>query len=184
MALQETAQKAYSAYGCDVEKTYKARRFSIRQRLPAMTGCQLQKHLSDLDAEIADLKNENAQFEALIRQIKREGSANAYLDHMHRTLTESHLGTLELRLNANKTALEWMHRERRIYAWALRLRRAKGLVKLPLLKARKSSLEREAEQLQSRIDELNAQLQDLRAAHEKTCCEHAGVEREIQLLSA
>jgi len=56
-------------------------------------------------------------------------------------------------------------------------------VKLPFLKARKSALEREAEQLQSRIAELNAQLQDLRAAHDKTLCEYAGVEREIQLLS-
>ena len=184
MALQETAQKAYSAYGCDVEKTYKARRISIRQRLPAMTGCQLQKHLSDLDAEIADLKNENVQFEALIRQIKREGSANAYFDYMHRTLTESHLGMLELRVEANKTALGWMRRERRIYAWALRLRRAKGLCAAAVLKARKSALEHEAGQLQSRIAELNAQLQDLRAAHEKTRCEHAVVEREIQLLSA
>ncbi|MBT0159235.1 hypothetical protein G4O51_04540 [Candidatus Bathyarchaeota archaeon A05DMB-2] len=183
MALQETAQKAYARYGSDAEKTYKARRFSIRQRLSHTTASQLQRHLSDLDEEIADLKNENAQLKVWIRQIKREGSVNAYLDHMHRTLAESHLGMLELRLDANKTALGWMRRERRIYAWALRLRKAKGLVKLPFLKARKSALEREAEQLQSRIAELDAQLQDLRTAHEKTRCEHAGVEREIQLLS-
>lgn len=183
MALQETAQKAYSTYARNPEKTYKARRFSIRQRLPHMTARQLQKRLSDLDAEIADLKNENTQFKAWIRQIKREANVSAYFDHMHRTLNESHLGMLELRVDANKTALEWIRRERRIYAWELRLRRAKGLVKLPFLKARKSALEREAKQLKSRIEELNAQLEDLHAAHEKTCCEHADVEREIQLLS-
>jgi len=75
MALQETAQKAYTRYGGDAEKTYKARRFSIRQQLPHMTASQLQKHLRDLDEEIADLKNEIAQFEGWVRQIKREGSA-------------------------------------------------------------------------------------------------------------
>ncbi len=183
MALQETAQKAYSTYGCDAEKTYKARHFSIRQRLPHTTANQLQKRRNDLDTEIGDLKNEIAQFEGWVRQIKREGSVSAYFDRIHRTLTRSHLGILELRLDTNKTALKWMRRERRIYAWELRLRRTKGLVKLPFLKARKSALEREAEQLQSRINERTKELEDLRAAHEKTRCEQAGVEREIQLLS-
>ncbi|MCW4047903.1 MAG: hypothetical protein NWE99_10175 [Candidatus Bathyarchaeota archaeon] len=143
MALQETAQKAYTRYGGDAEKTYKARRFTIRQQLQQMAGCQLQKRLSDLDEKIADLKRENAQLEGWIREIKQEGSANAYFDHMHRTLTEPHLGMLELRLDANKTALEWMQREHRIYAWALRLRRIKG-VKVPFLKQRRASLAKRA----------------------------------------
>lgn len=183
MAFQETAQKAYSAYGCDAEKTYKARRFSIRQQLPHMTASQLQKHLNDLDTEITDLKNENAQFKRMIRQIKREGSVGAYLDHMQRTLTASHLGTLELRLDANKTALEWMRRERQIYAWELRLRKIKG-VKVPFLKQRRASLEKRACELEGEIKAAEAKLRALRGDHEKVQCELCGVNREIELLSA
>ena len=182
MALQETAQKAYARYGGDAEKTYKARRFSIRQQFPHMTASQLQKRLSDLDAEIADLKNENAQLKRWIRQIKWEGSVNAYFDHMHRKLTGSHLGMLELRLDANKTALGWMRRERRIYAWALRLRKIKG-VKMPLLKQRRASLEKRTCELEGEIKATEAQLRALRGDHEKVQCELGGVNREIELLS-
>ncbi|MEM2099567.1 MAG: hypothetical protein QXU99_07530 [Candidatus Bathyarchaeia archaeon] len=182
MALQETAQKAYTRYGCDAEKTYKARRFSIRQQLPNMTGSQLQKCLSDLDEEIADLKRENAQLKAWIRQIRREGSVSAFFDHMHRTLTEPHLGMLELRLDANKTALKWMQREHRIYAWALRLRRIKG-VKVPFLKQRQASLEKKACELDVEIRAAEAKLRALRGDHEKVQCELCGVNREIELLS-
>lgn len=182
MALQETAQKAYTRYGSDAEKTYKSRRFSIRQQLPHMTASQLQKHLSDLDAEIADLEREIAQLELWIRQIKREGSVNAYLDHMHRTFTDSHLGMLELRLDANKTALKWMRRERQIYAWELRLRKIKG-VKVPFLKQHRASLEKRACELESEIKAAEAKLRALRGDHEKVQCELCGVNREIELLS-
>ena len=182
MALQETAQKAYARYGGDAEKTYKVRRFSIRQRLPHMTGSQLQKCLSDLDEEIADLKNENAQLEAWIRQIRREGSVSACFDHMHRTLTGPHLGMLELRVDVNKTALEWMHRERRIYAWELRLRKIKG-VKAPFLKQRQASLAKRACELDAEIRAGEAKLRALRGDHEKVQCELCGVNREIELLS-
>jgi len=182
MALQETAQKAYARYGGDLEKTFKSRRFSIRQQLPHMTGCQLQKHLRDLDEEIADLKRENTQFKAWNRQIKREGSASAYCDHLHRTLTESHLGMLELRMDANKTALEWMHRERRIYAWELRLRKIKS-VKVPFLKQRRASLEKRANELEVEIKAAEAKLRALRGDQEKVQCELCGVNREIELLS-
>ena len=182
MALQETAYKAYARYGSDAEKTYKARRFSIHQHLPHTTASQLQKNLSDLDEEIADLKSEIAQFEGWIRQIKREGSVNAYLDNMHRTLTDSHLGMLELRLDANKTALGWMHRERQIYAWELRLRKIKG-VKMPLLKQRRASLEKRTCELEGEIKAAEAKLRALRGDHEKVQCELWGVNREIELLS-
>jgi chromosome segregation ATPase len=182
MALQETAQKAYSAYGRDAEKTYKARRFSIRQRLPHTTARQLQKHLNDLDTEIADLKNENAQFKLWIRQIKRESSVSAYFDHVHRTLTDSHLGMLELRLNTNKTALKWMQRERRIYAWELRLRKIKS-VKVPFLKQRRASLEKRTCELDVEIKAAEAKLRALRGDREKVQCELGGVSREIELLS-
>jgi chromosome segregation ATPase len=182
IALQETAQKAYARYGGDLEKTYTSRRFSIRQQLPHMTASQLQKRLNDLDEEIADLKNENAQFKRWIRQIRREGNASAYLDYVHRTLTKSHLGTLELRLDANKTALEWMQRERRIYAWALRLRKIKS-VKVPFLKQRRASLEKRACELEGEIKAAEAKLRALRGDHEKVQCELWGVNREIELLS-
>jgi chromosome segregation ATPase len=182
VALQETAQKAYARYGGDAEKTYKARRFSIRQRLPHTTASQLQKRRNDLEAEIADLKNENAQFKRWIRQIKREGSVNTYLDHMHRTLTASHLGMLELRLDANKTALKWMQRERRIYAWELRLRKIKS-VKVPFLKQRRASLEKRANELEVEIKAAEAKLRALRGDQEKVQCELCGVNREIELLS-
>jgi chromosome segregation ATPase len=182
MALQETAQKVYARYGSDAEKTYKARRFSIRQQLQHMTGSQLQRHLRDLDEEIADLKNEIAQFKRWIKQVKLEGSVSAYFDHMQRTLTGSHLGTLELRLDANKTALEWMRRERRIYAWELRLRKIKG-VKVSFLKQRRASLEKRACELEGEIKAAEAKLRALRGDHEKVQCELCGVNREIELLS-
>lgn len=181
-AIQETAQKAYARYGGDAEKTYKARRFSIRQRLAHMTGSQLQKRRNDLDAEVADLKNENAQFKRWIRQIRREGSVNAYFDHMHRTLTESQLGMLELRVDANKTALKWMQRERRIYAWELRLRKIKG-VKVPFLKLQRTGLDKREKELNEEIRVVEEKLQNLRKEHEKVRCEQSRIEQEIEMLS-
>jgi ribosomal protein L29 len=182
VALQETAQKAYARYGSDAEKTYKARRFSIRQQLPHLTASQLQKRLNDLDEEIVDLRSENAQFKRWIGQIKREGSVNTYLDHMHRTLTASHSGMLELRLDANKTALEWMRRERRIYAWELRLRRIKG-VKVPFPKLQRAGLDKREKELNEEIRAVEEKLQDLRKEHEKACCEQSRIEQEIEMLS-
>lgn len=183
MSSSEPALKAYTQYGSDAEKTYKARRFSIRQRLPHLTASQLQKRVSDLDEEIADLKNKNAQFTAWIRQVKREGSVEAYFDDMHRTLDNHTLGMLEVRLDANKKALKWMRREQRIYAWALRLRRAKGLIKLPFLRLQQQGLEKRLGELQAEIEAAEAKLQALRGDHEKVQRELYGVSREIELLS-
>lgn len=160
MALQETAQKTYARYGGDPEIAYKSRRFSIRQQLPHLTGSQLQKRLNDLDEEIAVLKNENVQFKLWIRQIKRDGSVNAYLDRMHRTLSESHLGMLELRLDTNKTALEWMHRERRIYRYEVMKRKLEA-VQLPVVRLKLAGLQKKAADLEVDIEKTSAKLKRL-----------------------
>lgn len=169
-------------YGRDPERTYKERRFRIRQSLPSLSGFDLLKCINELNEEISSLKKETEELEGWVKRIKREGNVEVYLDGMHRTLTDSNLGMLELHLGSNATALKWMQREKKIYAWELRVRKAKS-VKVPALKLQRASLNKKAHELLYKMRSLSGELARLCADHRNACSEYYRLEREIALLS-
>lgn len=177
----EPATKAYTKFGVDYEKVYRERRAQIRTKLPAMSAIDLLRRLKNLDGEISDFKEEAAKLEDLIRQVKHEGSASSLIDGFERTFTSHNISVLELRLDTYKTALKWMQQERKIYAWEIRLRKAKG-VKLPVLKIQRGSLNKEAYKLLCKMKGLVAQFAAYIEAYRHVADKLNNVEEQIKLL--
>jgi len=179
----DSARKAYSMYGANPKRVYDGRRGTIRRQLPAMPGNELQRRINDLNEEITSLKEENERLQGFITEIKREGSVDAYLDGMHRTLTKSNVGILELRVHGNKQALKWMQREKRVWLWEIRLRKT-AAVKLPFMRHQRASLNKKAHQLLCEMRSLSLELAKLREDYQKTCSEHYGLGRELEKLNS
>jgi chromosome segregation ATPase len=161
-------------------KTYRERRWSILQLLHQMTPRQLQHEIDELNGDVAALKEENARLKTALRQKKQQGRCEIYLDGVHRVMESS--GPLQLRYSANKQAIKWIQREKRIYVWELRLRKVKS-VKLPALRLKQQGLEKRLEELKQEIKAAEEKLTSLRSEYGKAESELAETQHEIGLLS-
>lgn len=186
LVYDESPLKVYSS-GRDMEKAYRERRFSIRQRLPTMTMQDLQRKKAAYDEDLEILQGRLKNIEAELEKVK--AGASSFTLEEGGTVREVTVGPAEARkileglIGNVKTAMRWIRRERQIYVWEIRRRMLKA-AKLPALKLQLSHSEAKARQLLSQIKECCRQLKQLCEDYNRTYNTIWSARQEVSLLSS
>jgi hypothetical protein len=180
----ESALKVYGQSWRDPEKAYRERRWSIRQHLQSMPASALKKHIQDLNEDLDVLKAEIKECKDAISVLKRGEKPELLKFGIHPSIsesTESLVKKLKAEVASRKQIAKWILRERAIYLWELRLRRAKA-VKLPILKQRRKTLRAESFRLLFEAKECVERLQSLCEDYFKTVNEYYHVTQQMRFL--
>jgi chaperonin cofactor prefoldin len=167
----ESALKVYGQSWRDPEKIYRERRFSICQRLPTMPAIQLQNCINNLNEDLETLKAEIKECREAINQLKHGKKPETMLRKfgVHQSISET-IENITAKFRAEiewrKKVAKWILRERAIYLWEQRLRKAKAL-KLPLLKHQQKTLKQKAHMLIKQMAKCTEELQSLYSNYQK-----------------
>jgi hypothetical protein len=182
-----SALKEYSAYGSDPEKTYKHRRLSIRTYLPTQSGFDVQRCIEDLNDDLAILKNEVEECKNAILEIrqKRDPEITKRKFNVSWSLSTHSSEVIDCFrdvIDDRKRTAQWIRRERAIYLWELRLRKVEAL-KLPLIRYRLDTLNKEASGIVVNLKGHMEQVNRLLVRYQQVSCETSGLENKVHKLS-
>ncbi len=183
----ESALKAYMRGGVEHDRVYKERHFNIRQRLPNLKGSELQMRVQDLNEQLDELKLEIAECKDAIKKL-RQGVDPEQLRIKYRisktlnTRTEELLEQFESEREWRKQAAKWVRRERAIFLWELRLRKAAG-VKIPFMRHQLKALNKEAYLQLCKMKGLSEQLKRACEAYQKARSKYNLLLMELEKLS-
>jgi hypothetical protein len=173
--------------GVEHDRVYKERHFSIRMQLPSLKGYELQMRVQDLNEQMDELKQEIAECKDAISQLKHEVDPEQLrlkyrISKTPNTKTEDLVEQFEAEREWRKQAAKWMRRERAIFLWELRLRKAAG-VKLPFMRHQLKTLNKEAYLQLCRLKGLSEQLMQACEAYQKARSRHSLLLMELEKLS-
>jgi|GEM_PF-1971638 len=182
----ESALKVYGQSWRDPEKAYRERRFSIRQRLPTMPAIQLQNCINNLNEDLETLKAEIRECREAINQLKHGKKPETMLRKfgVHQSIsetTENITAKFRAEIEWRKRVAKWILRERAIYLWEQRLRKAKAL-KLSLLRHQQKTLKQKAHMLIKQMAKCTEELQSLYSNYQKTTSQYHNNAQQINLL--
>jgi chaperonin cofactor prefoldin len=183
----ESALKVYGQSWRDPEKIYRERRFSIRQHLPTMPAIQLQNCINNLNEDLETLKAEIKECREAINQLKHGKKSENMLRKfgIHQSIsetTENITAKFKAEIEWRKKVAKWILRERAIYLWEQRLRKAKAL-KLPLLKHQQKTLKQKVHMLIKQMVKCTEELQRLYSNYQKTTSQYHNNTQQINLLN-
>jgi len=182
----ESALMVYGQSWRDPEKAYRERRWSIRKRLPTMPAIELQNCINSLNEDLETLKAEIEECIEAVNQLKHGIKPETMLRKFGicqsiSDSNESVIAKVKGEIEWRKRVARWVLRERAIYLWERRLRKAKA-VKIPFLKQRRKTLSQEGVKLLAQAKEYAEKLQSLYEDYLKTSTEYHNVTRQIKHL--
>jgi len=185
--LIESALKAYMRGGVEHDRVYKERRFTIRLQLPNMKGYELQMRVQDLNEQLDTLKQEIDECKDAINQSKHNIDPEQLrlkyrISKSLNSRTEDLIRQFKSEVQWRKQAAKWVRRERAIFLWELRLRKAAG-VKLPFMRHQLKTLNKEAYLQLCRLKGLSEQLKQTCKAYQKAQSKHNLLLMDLEKLS-
>ncbi|MBS7632721.1 hypothetical protein KEJ15_03750 [Candidatus Bathyarchaeota archaeon] len=183
----ESALKAYMRGGVERDRVYKERHFTIRLQLPSLKGYELQMRVQDLDEQLDELKQMIAECKDAVSQLRRDVDPEQLrLKYgISKTLTaktEDLIEQFEAECEWRKQVAKWVRRERAVFLWELRLRKAEG-VKLPFMRHQLKTLNKEAYLQLCRMKDLCEKLKQACEAYHKAQSKHNLLLMELEKLS-
>ncbi|MBS7633767.1 hypothetical protein KEJ15_09205 [Candidatus Bathyarchaeota archaeon] len=183
----ESALKAYMRGGVERDRVYKERHFTIRLQLPSLKGYELQMRVQDLNEQLDELKQMIAECKEAISQLKHDVDPEQLrlkyrISKTLNTKTEDLIEQFEAEREWRKQAAKWVRRERAIFLWELRLRKAAG-VKLPFMRHQLKTLNKEAYLQLCRMKDLSEQLRQACEAYHKVQSKHNLLLMKLEKLS-
>ncbi|MGB9779163.1 MAG: hypothetical protein ACPLW8_07120 [Candidatus Bathyarchaeales archaeon] len=155
----------------NLKTVYEGRRFSIRMKLPGMSGWQVQEQIDELNEFLNDLRAEIAECREAIRQLKRKEEPEAACQKF-RIFSPMYdvkyaIRRFEEEIARRKEIIKWVRRERQIYLME-KAKRKIAAVRLPIMRRRLKGLNEEAYKLLCEMKGSAERLSRLIAAYQKT----------------
>jgi uncharacterized coiled-coil protein SlyX len=168
--------------GVEHDRVYKERHFTIRMQLPSLKGYELQMRVQDLNEQLDELKQEIAECKDAISQLRHDVDPEQLRLKYRISKTEDLIEQFEAEHKWRKQAAKWLRRERAIFLWELRLRKAAG-VKLPFMRHQLKTLNKEAYLQLCNMKELSEKLMQACEAYHQTQSKHNLLLMELEKLS-
>jgi uncharacterized protein YlxW (UPF0749 family) len=151
-----------------------------------MPAIQLQNCINNLNEDLETLKVEIKECREAINQLKHGKKPENMLRKfgIHQSIsetTEDITAKFRAEIEWRKKVAKWILRERAIYLWEQRLRKAKAL-KLSLLKHQQKSLKQKAYMLLKQMAKCTEELQSLYSNYQKTTSQYYNNTQQINLL--
>ena len=170
----------------DLKSVYEGRRYSIRMKLPHMSGWELQERIDELSEFLNDLKMEINECQGAIRQLKRKEEPEAARQkfRIFAPMYDSKyaIQRFEEEIARREEIIKWVRRERQIY-FMEKAKRKIAAVKLPLLRLKLKGLNEEAYRLLCQMKGCAERLAQIVAAYHETCGAYNMVRSEIEKLT-
>jgi hypothetical protein len=185
--FRDSARKAYSSYGRDLEMVFKSRRFSIHAYLPSLNSYEVHKRVEALNDDLAILKEDMEECRKAILEVRqkkdpqiarRNFNVSWSLSAYPKDVIDQFKHVIEVR----KRVAKWIRRERAIYLWELRLRKV-GALKLPLIRHRLDVLSGEALGIVTDLKAHMEQVNQLLERYRQVSCETGELEEKVRKLS-
>jgi hypothetical protein len=185
--FRDSARKAYSSYGRDLELIFKNRRSSIHTYLPSLNGYEVHKRVEALNDDLAILKEDMEECRKAILEVRqkkdpqiarRNFNVSWSLSAYPKDVIDQFKHVIEVR----KRVAKWIRRERAIYLWELRLRKV-GSLQLPLVQHKLDALSGEASDIVVDLKGHMEQVNELLERYRQVSCETGELEGKVRKLS-